>query len=148
MAFHFAFWKKQKMGKLIGDYVSDRVKEKRAFQEQLKRLYAQLQDKTIDQQIYDRLRDILEVKFILQREEARISIQHNLEESSGVETHKMFILKELSEKIEMLEDEKTQFLEDVKALRKEAEEKASWLECEVAVLQEEAESLRKMLKTF
>ncbi len=145
MAFHFAFWKKQKMGKLIGDYVSDRVKEKRAFQEQLKRLYAQLQDKTIDQQIYDRLRDILEFKFILQREEARINIQNNLEESSGVETHKMFTLKELSEKIEMLEDEKTQFLEDVKALRKEAEEKASWLECEVAVLQEEAESLRKLL---
>ena len=84
MAFHLAFWKKQKMGKLIGDYVSDRVKEKRAFQEQLKRLYAQLQDKTIDQQIYDRLRDILEVKFILQREEARISIKHNLAESTGV----------------------------------------------------------------
>ncbi len=148
MALHFAFWKKQKMGKLIGDYVSDRVKEKRAFQEQLKRIYAQLQDKTIDQQLYDRLRDILEVKFIQQREDALTNIQNNLEESSGVETHKMFTLKELSEKIEMLEDEKTQVLEDVKALRKEAEEKAIWLECEVVVLREEAESLRKMLKTF
>ena len=59
----------------------------------------------------------------------------------------MFTLKELSEKIEMLEDEKTQVLEDVKALRKEAEGKAIWLECEVAVLREEAESLKKMLET-
>jgi uncharacterized protein (UPF0335 family) len=72
----------------------------------------------------------------------------NSEENSGVETHKMLTLKELSEKIEMLEDEKTQLLEDAKALRKEAEGKAVMLECEVAVLREEAESLRKMLETF
>ena len=78
MGFHFAFWKKQKMGKLIDDYVNDRAKEKRVFQEQLKRLDAQLQDKTIDQQTHDRLRDILEVKFIQQREEALTSIQTNL----------------------------------------------------------------------
>ena len=60
----------------------------------------------------------------------------------------MLTLKELSEKIEMLEDAKTQLLEDTKALRKEAEGKAIMLECEVAVLREEAESLRNMLKTF
>jgi hypothetical protein len=77
MDFHLAFWKKQKMGKLIGNYISDRAKEKRVFQEQLKRLDAQLQDKTIDQQKYDRLRNILEVRFIRQREEARTSIQNN-----------------------------------------------------------------------
>ncbi len=60
----------------------------------------------------------------------------------------MLTLKELSEKIKMLEDEKTQLLEDTKALRKEAEGKAILLECEVAVLREEAESLRNMLETF
>ena len=60
----------------------------------------------------------------------------------------MFTFKELSEKIEMLEDEKTQVLEDVKALRKEAEVKAIWLECEVAVLREEAEALKKMLNSI
>jgi len=72
----------------------------------------------------------------------------NSEENSEVETNKMLTLKELSEKIEMLEDEKTQLLEDAKALRKEAKGKAIMLECEVAVLREEAESLRKMLETF
>ena len=60
----------------------------------------------------------------------------------------MLTLKELREKIEMLEDEKAQLLVNVKDLRNEAEGKAIALECEVAVLREEAESLRKMLETF
>ena len=60
----------------------------------------------------------------------------------------MLTLKELREKIETLEDEKAQLLEDVKVLRSEAEGKAISLECEVAVLREEAESLKKMLETF
>ena len=60
----------------------------------------------------------------------------------------MLPLKELREKIELLEDEKAQLLEDVKALRNEAEGKAIALECEVAVLREEAESLKKMLDSF
>lgn len=60
----------------------------------------------------------------------------------------MLTLRELREKIEMLEDEKAQLLENVKDLRNEAEGKAIALECEVAVLREEAESLRKMLETF
>ena len=76
MGFHFAFWKKQKIGKLIGSYVNNRVKENIAFHEQLKRLDSQLQEKTIDQQLYDRLRDILEVKFIQKGEDARTSIQN------------------------------------------------------------------------
>lgn len=54
----------------------------------------------------------------------------------------------MSEKIEKLEEEKTQLLEEVKLLRKEAEGKALSLECEVAVLREEAESLKKMLDTL
>jgi len=60
----------------------------------------------------------------------------------------LLTLKEMREKIEKLEEEKTQLVEDVKALRKEAEGKAISLECEVAVLREEAESLKKMLATF
>ena len=60
----------------------------------------------------------------------------------------MLSLKEMREKIETLEDEKAQLLEDVKSLRNEAEGKAISLECEVAVLREEAESLKKMLNTL
>ena len=60
----------------------------------------------------------------------------------------MLSLKEMREKIETLENEKAQLLEDVKSLRNEAEGKAISLECEVAVLREEAESLKKMLNTL
>jgi len=59
----------------------------------------------------------------------------------------MYTLRELSEKIEFLEDKKTQLQEDIKVLRKEAEGKVKMLEDEVAMLQEEAESLKKMLET-
>jgi len=60
----------------------------------------------------------------------------------------MLTLREMSEKIEKLEEEKIQLREEVKLLRKEAEGKALSLECEVAVLREEAESLKKMLDTL
>jgi len=60
----------------------------------------------------------------------------------------MVTLKNLREKIENLESEKTKLLEEVEQLRKEAEGKAVALECEVAVLREEAESLKKMLDSF
>ena len=60
----------------------------------------------------------------------------------------MTTLKDLREKIENLENEKTKLLEEIKQLRKEAEEKAAALECEVAGLREEADSLKKMLDSF
>ena len=60
----------------------------------------------------------------------------------------MVTLKNLREKIEKLESEKTKLLAEVKKLRREAEGKAVALECEVAVLREEAESLKKMLNSF
>jgi len=60
----------------------------------------------------------------------------------------MVTLKNLREKIEKLESEKTKLLEEVEELRREAEGKAVALECEVAVLREEAESLKKMLDSF
>jgi predicted nucleic acid-binding Zn-ribbon protein len=60
----------------------------------------------------------------------------------------MATLKNLREKIEKLESEKTKLLAEVEKLRKEAEGKAVALECEVAVLREEAESLKKILDSF
>jgi predicted nucleic acid-binding Zn-ribbon protein len=60
----------------------------------------------------------------------------------------MVTLKNLREKIEKLESEKTKLLAEVEKLRKEAEGKAVALECEVAVLREEAESLKKILDSF
>jgi predicted nucleic acid-binding Zn-ribbon protein len=60
----------------------------------------------------------------------------------------MATLKNLREKIEKLESEKTKLLTEVEKLRKEAEGKAVALECEVAVLREEAESLKKILDSF
>jgi len=60
----------------------------------------------------------------------------------------MLTLREMTEKIEKLEDEKAQLQEEVKLLRKQAEGKAIALECEVAVLREEAESLKKMLASL
>jgi predicted nucleic acid-binding Zn-ribbon protein len=60
----------------------------------------------------------------------------------------MVTLKNLREKIENLENEKSKLLAEVEKLRKEAEGKAVALECEVAVLREEAESLKKMLDSF
>ncbi|MCW4016015.1 MAG: hypothetical protein NWF06_06570 [Candidatus Bathyarchaeota archaeon] len=60
----------------------------------------------------------------------------------------MLTLKEMREKIEKLEDEKAELLEEVKMLKQEAEGKVISLECEVAVLREEADSLKKMLKTL
>jgi predicted nucleic acid-binding Zn-ribbon protein len=60
----------------------------------------------------------------------------------------MLTLKDLRDRIETLENEKTKLLEEVKTLRREAEGKATALECEVAVLREEAESLKEMLDSF
>jgi len=60
----------------------------------------------------------------------------------------MLSLKEMREKIERLEEEKSELVEEVKLLRQTAEGKAIALECEVAVLREEAEALKKMLDTL
>jgi uncharacterized protein (UPF0335 family) len=57
-------------------------------------------------------------------------------------------LKEMREKIQRLEQEKTELAEEVKSLRQSAEGKAIALECEVSVLREEAEELKKMLETL
>jgi len=76
MGFRFAFGKTNKMGKYMDGYISDRMKEKRAYERQLKKLEAQLEENTIDKQIHERLREALEIKFIQQREEARTCIKN------------------------------------------------------------------------
>ena len=47
-----------------------RAKEKRILDNQLKRLDVQLQKEEIDQHTYERLKDVLEINFIKQREDA------------------------------------------------------------------------------
>ena len=59
----------------------------------------------------------------------------------------MSSLKEITQRIEELECEKTQLLEEICSLRKEAEGKVISLECEVAVLREEVKSLKKMIES-
>jgi len=81
MEFKFSFGKK-KMVKSIRTYVTGRVKEKKAFQEQLKRLEVQLQNKTLDQFTYERMRDILEASFVQQQEESRVQMQNTFLKSS------------------------------------------------------------------
>jgi acetyl-CoA carboxylase alpha subunit len=76
MGFHSVFGKKKKIGKSIRTFVKKRVNEKRGFEEQLERLEAQLENKTLDQFTYERMRDILKINFVQQREEARTYIQN------------------------------------------------------------------------
>jgi ribosomal protein L31E len=70
MAFGITVGKSSKAVKLIRKYVKERVKENQILSDQLVRLAAQLENKTIDKYTYERLRDVLEINSIKQREEA------------------------------------------------------------------------------
>ena len=82
MELKFSFGKK-KMGKSMRAYVTGRVKEKRAFEEQLKRLEVQLEDKILDQFTFERMRDILEASFVQQQEESRVQMQNTFLKTSS-----------------------------------------------------------------
>jgi len=84
MKFQFSFGKK-KMGKSIRAYVTGRMKEKRAFEEQLERLEVQLENKTLDQFTFERMRDILEASFVQQQEESRVQMQNTFLKTSPFE---------------------------------------------------------------
>ena len=56
--------------KLIKRYVKQRVKEMRVLNDQLERLNQQLQNETIDEYTYERFRDVLEITYLKQRDEA------------------------------------------------------------------------------
>jgi peptidoglycan hydrolase CwlO-like protein len=60
----------------------------------------------------------------------------------------MVTLKEIREKISMLEHEKAELQAALEDLREKAEEKADSLEDEVAQLREETEELKKMLEVL
>ena len=70
MGFRFTLKRTNNQVKFIRKYVNQRVIEKQALNEQLNRIYSQLQNDTIDKHTYDRLRDVLEINFFKQREEA------------------------------------------------------------------------------
>jgi hypothetical protein len=70
MVFGFGSGKSKKTAKLIQKYVKKRAKENQLINSQLERLNSQLQNKTIDKDTYKRLRNVLELYSIRQREEA------------------------------------------------------------------------------
>ena len=70
MGLRFAMEPKTNTLKLIRNYVKERVKEKQAIAKQFERLDNQLQNDTIDQYTYERLRKVLEINFTKQRDEA------------------------------------------------------------------------------
>ena len=69
------FGKKRKMRNLIKNYVNFRVKERRTFNEQLKRLDAKLQDKEIEHDTYERLKEVLEAKYYQEQQEEWTKVQ-------------------------------------------------------------------------
>jgi regulator of replication initiation timing len=70
MGFGFSVWKSNNTVKLIRKYVKERVKENQTLNGQLERLDTQLENKTIDEDTYKRLRAVIEINSIKQREEA------------------------------------------------------------------------------
>ncbi len=60
MGFSLPFGKERKTRKLIENYLKNEAGEREAFNEQTKRLDAQLHDRQIDQQTHERYRAILE----------------------------------------------------------------------------------------
>jgi len=75
----------------------------------------------------------------------RITIKGMIEEIKGIEKGLTRTLGNLREKIEKLESEKADLLEEIENLRKAGEEKANALEREVATLRKEVESMKKLL---
>ena len=70
MGFGFTLKTTNNSVKFIRKYVNQRAKEKQALNDQLKRIDSQLQNDAIDKYTYERLRDVLEINFFKQREEA------------------------------------------------------------------------------
>jgi hypothetical protein len=69
MGFGLSLKRQDKSVKLIRKYLNLRIREKHTFLDQIERLDSQLQNNTIDRYTYDRLRDVLEINFIKQRDE-------------------------------------------------------------------------------
>jgi len=65
----------KKLKKLMRKYVRNRQKQEKTFTEEQEKLQALLRDKSIDQNTYARLKDILEINFAQQREKARAQLE-------------------------------------------------------------------------
>ena len=70
MGFGLSFKRTTNQVKLVRKYVKERTKEKRVLNDQLQRLDDQMRNKTIDSNTYERLRYVLEMNCIQQRDEA------------------------------------------------------------------------------
>ena len=79
MGFSLPFGKERKMRKLIGNYIKERVREKRAFDEQTRRIDAQLKDEQIDMQIHERLRGILETQYYQKQQEQWARVENKFQ---------------------------------------------------------------------
>jgi len=86
-----------------------------------------------------------ERKFRVVLGKEKITFKGMIEEIKGIEKGFMQTLRNLREKIEKLETEKTDLLAEIEKLRKAGEEKASALEEEIATLREEVKSLKELL---
>jgi glucose-6-phosphate isomerase len=70
LGFGFSFGKSNNTIKTIQKFVKERIKEKQSLNDQLERIDAQFQNETIDKYTYERLRNVLEINQMKQREEA------------------------------------------------------------------------------
>jgi hypothetical protein len=69
MLLGFGFRKRDNSIKIIRNYIEQRAKEKNLLNDQIKILETQLRDGSIDKDIYERSRDIIEIQFLIQRDE-------------------------------------------------------------------------------
>jgi len=65
----------RKLKRLMRTYVRNRLEQEKTFTKQLEKLQTQLHDKSIDQNTYARLKEILEISIAKRREEARAQLE-------------------------------------------------------------------------
>ena len=75
----FSFGKKTKIAKLMTNYVSQRINQKKFFEQQLERLNDQLKKEKIDLQERDRLTFMLQKQFYERQEKQWKQIQEKYE---------------------------------------------------------------------
>lgn len=65
----FGFRKRDNSVKIIRNYIKQRAKEKNILNGQIEILETQFREGSIDKDIYERSRDIIEIQFLIQRDE-------------------------------------------------------------------------------
>ena len=79
MGFGLFVNKKTKMRRLIKNYVKLRIKEKKTFDQQIKLLEAQLIDKQIENQTFERLKDVLESQYYQKQQEQWVGVENKFQ---------------------------------------------------------------------